>query len=527
MEIFNSEYFALFVIIAIGIVLGKIKIAGISFGSSAVIFVALAFGHFNIVVSELYQTIGLILFIYSIGIQAGPGFFSAFKNEGLQIISIAAILVFSAAIVTAVSIYVFQVDRNIAVGLLSGALTSTPGLAASIETTGSEMASIGYGVAYPFGIIGVILFMNFAPRLLRVNIKKAELDYESKLKQAHPDILHQHYIVENENIVNKNLASLQIRRMTDATISRIKHNGEVSIPTKDTILHKGDFLRAVGTVDSLEKVQILIGRTTQEDMALEKESEVQWLVVSNKKVVNKTLSQLNIFANYNANITRIRRAGVDILPKPTSVIRYGDKILVACRGNMNALVSLFGNEKSKLAEADILPISAGIVIGVLIGLIPISLPGNIDIKLGLTGGILLTALTLSYLGKTGPIVWTVSSISNQMLRQLGLLFFLASVGTHAGTTLVSTLTSSGLTLFLHGVAMTLIPMFVALILGQWVFKINFITLMGAITGGMTSTPGLTAIESITKSDAANVAYATVYPVAMVVLIICIHILGIL
>jgi len=524
-EIFNIGYFALFTIIAFGILLGKVKIGGMSFGSSAVIFVALAFGHFGVTISPIYQQIGLILFIYSIGIQAGPGFFAAFKSEGLQLVSLATILVVSAAIITALLSYIFNIDMKIAVGILSGALTSTPGLAASIETTHSELASIGYGVAYPFGVIGVILFMNIVPRILRIKINVCELDYESKLREENPEIIHQHYIVQNSNIFNKNIATLQIRKMTGATISRIKHDGVANITNNQTILQENDFVRAVGTMEALKKVELLIGMPTDEPIDIELQSEIQWLIVTNKQVVNKSLAQLNLFSNYNANITRIRRSGIDLLPKSKSIIRYGDKIQVACRGNMQAVSNLFGNEKSKLSEADVFPIAAGIVIGVIIGMIPINLPGGIEISLGLTGGILITALSLSYLGKTGPVVWSISSTSNQMLRQLGLLFFLASVGTNAGKTLVATITQSGFELFGVGIAVTLLPMIIALVIGKVFFKTNFITLLGTLTGGMTSTPGLTSIENITKSDAANVAYATVYPVAMVVLIICIHILG--
>lgn len=525
MEIFETSYFALFTIIAVGIILGKIKIAGMSFGSSAVIFVALAFGHFGITIPEIYRQIGLILFIYSIGIQSGPGFFSAFKNDGLHLVIVASVLVVSAALIAALSSYVFEVDMELAVGILSGALTSTPGLAASTEATQSELASIGYGVAYPFGVIGVILFMNLAPKLFRVNIKKSEEEYEGKLLEAHPEIVHKYFKIENANIFNKNISDLQIRKMTGATVSRIKHNGIAAIPNKKTILHKNDIIRAVGTVEALNKVKILIGNETDEKVELKQRSEIQWMIVTNKQIVNKSLSQLNLFANYNANVTRIRRSGIDILPKSTSIIRYGDKIQVACRGNMEAVSNLFGNDKSKLSEADVFPIAAGIVLGVLIGLVPVNLPGGIEIKLGLTGGILLTALSLSYLGKTGPIVWSISSTSNQMLRQLGLLFFLASVGTNAGTTLVETILENGITLLLVGVAVTILPMFIAIFVGR-LFKLNFIALLGAITGGMTSTPGLSAIENTTKSDAANIAYATVYPVAMVVLIVCIHILSV-
>lgn len=521
---FDTEYFGLFVIITVGIIIGRIKIKGIALDSSAVIFVALIFGHYGVVVPYTFQNIGLLLFIYSIGIQAGPGFFESFRKKGRDMIVIAVLLVISGAITTIGAVYALDIDMKLAIGLFAGALTSTPGLASAIESTQSHLASIGYGIAYPFGVVGVIIFVHLVPRLLKINIKKEEAKYEEAIKEDYPELNFKHFEVNNENVIGKTLAELNIRSMTNANISRILQGRNTVIPKLDTCLQKGDIIRAVGTADALKKIKLLIGPESEKDIPLDNPSEVQWVIVTRQQVVNKSLSQLNLFNNYHATVTRIRRSGIDITPRPSSTLRFGDKLMVACGENMENVVGLFGNQRKKLSEADILPIAAGIVIGVLVGSIQIPLFG-LSFKLGLTGGVLITALILSRMGKTGGIIWNVSGPANQLMRQMGLLFFLAAVGTHAGETLIETISENGSTLFIVGITITFLPMILSTIIARLFFNMNFLSLLGTLTGGMTSTPGLTAVGSLSESDAPNIAYATVYPLAMVVLIICTQLMG--
>lgn len=526
-ELLKNGYFALFLIITIGILIGRIKVKGISLDLSAVIFVALFFGHFGVTIPAIFQKIGLLLFIYSIGIQAGPGFFASFRKGGFRIIMVSTVLVITGALITMLSIFLFDVDKNIAVGLFAGALTSTPGLAAAIESTQSQVASIGYGVAYPFGVIGVIIFVHLIPRIFSINIQKSEIDYENTIKEEYPEIMHKHFSVENINIIGKTIDELKIRTMTEATISRVLHKGKTSIPSPNTRLYHGDIIRAVGTQEALDKVELLVGKIVTTPIPLNRRSEVKWIIVTNKKVVSKTLGQLNLFENYEATITRIRRSGIDITPEPSSSLRFGDKLLVACRGNMQALGRFLGNETKKLTETDFLPIAAGIMLGVLLGNIEIPLFGTMTFKPGLTGGVLLTALILSRIGKTGFIIWNVSGPANQLLRQLGLLLFLTAVGTNAGANLIQTISENGIRLFMVGIAITLIPMLIATWVGYFLFRVNFLTLLGTLTGGMTSTPGLSAVGAISESAASSIAYATVYPIAMVILIICTQLLAFL
>lgn len=527
-ELFHNSYFILFLIISLGLLIGRIKIKGFSLDVSAVIFVALIFGHFGFVIPEDFQRIGLVLFIFSIGIQAGPGFFESFRKYGRQLILVSAVIVISGAVVTVLLGFLFNIDFKIAVGLFTGALTSTPGLAAAIESAQSPLASIGYGIAYPFGVIGVILFVSLLPKVININIKKAEEDYIEKACADFPEIHSRNFIVQNPNADGKSIGELEIATMTKAVISHVMHEGDsVAVtPKAKTKLHTGDLIRAVGTKSALDRIKILIGKPTDKEIQLSEEHDVQWVVVTNKEVANKRLNELQLSATHHATVIRLRRSGIEIIPNPQTRIHFGDRLLVGChQENMAYVVNLLGNEVKRLSEADLMPISIGIVLGVLLGKLRFPLFGVLEFSLGITGGVLAAALILSKIGKTGPIIWTMSGSSNQLLRQLGLLLFLATVGTTAGGRLAETLSEYGFLLFFIGAVITIIPMLIGALVGHRFLKMNLLTLLGGITGGMTSTPGLGALDSMTDSNAPNVAYATVYPVAMVCVIILAQIIG--
>ncbi len=524
MELLTNSYFALFLIVALGFILGRIKIAGLSLDVSAVIFVALVFGHYGIVIPKDFQYLGLVLFIFTIGMQAGPGFFESFKKEGRKLALFAFMLIFFAGIITVGIIFLFHIDHNIAIGLFTGALTSTPGLAAAIDYTGSPLASIGYGVGYPFGVIGVILFIRFLPKIIGVSLKQSEEEYNLKIKDEFPEILRRNFTVENENIVGKTIGELRIRYMTKAVVSRIIHNGLAVTPTPETRLMTGDLIKAVGTEEALKRVEILIGSPTEEEIPLDPNYDVRSVLVTNKEVVNKTIGQINLLHTYNATITRIRRSGINISPSPGSKLLFGDKLVIAAsKANMEMVSNIFGNDQKRLSDTDILPVALGILIGVVIGKLNIVL-GSFTFSPGLTGGVLIAGLILSRIGKTGPLLWTMTGAANQLLRQLGLIFFLAAVGTDAGAQIVQTFETYGVQLFLFGGIITLLPMLLAAFAGKWLFKMNLLSLFGAISGSMTSTPGLAAADSMTESNAHSISYATVYPVAMVLLIVMVQLI---
>lgn len=525
-DLLNSSYFSLFLIVALGFMLGKVRIKGLSLDVSAVIFIALLFGHFGVIIPKELGNFGLVLFIFTIGIQAGPGFFDSFRSKGKVLIAITLLIVGSACLTGVGLKYLFDIETPSIVGLISGALTSTPGLAVAIDSTKSPLASIAYGIAYPFGVIGVILFVKLLPKVLRVDLEKEARRLESERIGQYPSLITGTFKVTNSTVFGKSLLELNVRKMTGAVVSRLKHGDKISIPTAHTVLYEGDHIKAVGTEDAINQLTLLLGERLEGDLPLDNTQVIESLLVTNKDIINKNLYHLNLQQNFGCMVTRVRRSGIDISPSPELNLKLGDKLMVVGeKEGIKGAAKLFGNDQKKLSDTDFFPIAMGIVLGVLFGKINISFSDTMSFSPGLTGGILITALVLSAIGKTGPIMWSMSPAANQLLRQLGLLLFLAEVGTSAGKNLVATFVESGWTLFGVGMAITIVPMVIAVAVGYFIFKISLLDLIGTITGGMTSTPGLAAADSMTDSNIPSVAYATVYPIAMVFLILFIQIIA--
>jgi len=524
-DLLHSSYFSLFLIVALGFMLGRIKIKGLSLDVSAVIFIALLFGHFGVIIPKELGNFGLVLFIFTIGIQAGPGFFDSFRSKGKTLILITMLIICSACL-TAVGLkYAFDIDTPSVVGLIAGALTSTPGLAVAIDSTHSPLASIAYGIAYPFGVIGVILFVKLLPKIMRVNLDQEARRLEIERRGQFPELGTCIYRVTNASVFNRSLMQINARAMTGAVISRLKHKDEISIPTAHTVLHEGDYIQAVGSEESLNQLSVLIGEREEGELPLDKTQEIESLLLTKKDMINKQLGDLNLQKNFGCTVTRVRRSGIDLSPSPDLALKFGDKLMVGEKEGIKGVARLLGNNAKKLSDTDFFPIAMGIVLGVLFGKLNISFSDTLSFSPGLTGGVLMVALVLSAVGKTGPIIWSMSGPANQLLRQLGLLLFLAEVGTSAGKNLVATFQESGLLMFGVGAAITVVPMLVAVIVGRLVFKINILDLLGTITGGMTSTPGLAAADSMVDSNIPSVAYATVYPIAMVFLILFIQVIS--
>lgn len=525
-SLLQSSYFALFLIVALGFILGRISFKGISLDVSAVIFIALLFGHFGVIIPKELGNFGLVLFIFTIGIQAGPGFFDSFKSKGKTLIIITFLIIASASLTGLILSYIFGISAAELTGLLAGALTSTPGLAAAIDATKSSSSSIAYGIAYPFGVIGVILFVKLLPRILRIDIQKEE-ERLSKLEQdKYPGIHAATFKVTNSNTFGRTLKALQVRAMTGAVISRIRRDNETFMPTPEAMLMENDLIKAVGNDAALQQIEVLLGERLEEDFPLADSYELQMLLLTSREVIGKKVGALNLQATFGCTITRIRRSGIDLSPDPNLVLKFGDKLtVVGHQESMKSLSKLVGNDEKRLSDTDFFPIAMGIVLGVIFGKLNISFSDNFSFSPGLTGGILLVALVLSAIGKTGPIIWSMSGSANQLLRQLGLLLFLAEVGTSAGVNLVSTFEESGWVLFGVGFAITLVPLIIAAIVGHSVFKISIFDLLGTIAGGMTSTPGLAAADTMSRKYSPSVAYATVYPIAMVLLIVFIQLIA--
>ncbi len=524
MDYLFHDYFLLFTIIALGYLLGRVKIFNFSLDISAVLFVAMVFGYYGYKLPSIVQNIGLLFFIYTVGIQAGPGFFDSFRTNGRSYAFLAFLIVLVSTALVWIITLIFNYDINLMVGLLTGALTSTPGLATVINETNSPLASVGYSIAYPFGVIGVILFIRTCPYLFRVDLAQEEQRYKHSQREEYPQIFHRHFVVQNPGVIGKSLRELSVRSITGAVISRVRHGNESSTALPETLLQLGDVIRAVGTEKSLKKVEKLIGPETCEEILLSEEYDVQPVLVTNKHVHNKTLGELRMFTDMHATITRVRRSGIDISPTPNFRVKLGDKLIVAARkDDMNGIFRLFGNDDQKLSDTDIMPIALGIISGTLVGNISLVF-GDYSFSLGLAGGVLLVGLLLGKTGRTGPLIWTLSAPANQLLRQLGLALFLVPIGLNAGQSFVDVLHNYGIPLLISGALVTLLPMIIVFMFARYRYKTNFFELLGIIAGGMTSTPGLAASETYSNSNAAAVAYATIYPMAMVLVILAVKVL---
>lgn len=526
LDLLQSSYFSIFLIVALGFMLGRIKVMGLSLDVSAVIFIALAFGHWGVTIPKALGNFGLVLFIFTIGIQAGPGFFHSFRSKGKTLILITLLIIASACLTGIGMKYAFGIDTPSLVGLIAGSLTSTPGLAVAIDSTQSPLASIAYGIAYPFGVIGVILFVKLLPKILRIDLEQEARQLEKERRSNFPELNTCLFRVTNASVINWTLAQLNIRAITGAVISRIKRGDEIMMPAAHTQLLSNDCVQAVGSEEALNNLAVMLGSREEGELPLEHTQSIESLLLTNKEMINKQIGDLNLQRNFGCTVTRIRRSGIDISPSPDLALKFGDKLMVVGeKEGIQGVARLLGNDAKRLSDTDFFPIAMGIVLGVLFGKLNISFGSGMSFSPGLTGGVLMMALFLSAIGKTGPILWSMSGPANQLLRQLGLLLFLAEVGTSAGKNLVATFQESGFTLFAVGAAITLVPMLIAAFVGKLVFKISTLDLLGTITGGMTSTPGLAAADSMTDSNIPGVAYATVYPIAMVFLILFIQVIA--
>ncbi len=522
----DNPVFVLFVIITAGYFLGLLRVGSFSLEASGIVIVAMIFGHFGFMVPSAFRIIGLTLFLYTIGLQAGPGFIGSFKKSGRQLTILAMITVGTAGILTVVLGHLFSISPELSVGLFAGSLTSTPGLAAATEASGSPLASLGYGVAYPVGIVGTILTLRFIPRLFKVNI----LDAEEALKREKvsvKDRMEWRIVrVTNKNVQSMSIKDLNLDKHYGVTISRILRGEDSLVPKPGLMLKTGDLIRLVGTRDGLDKAVILLGEKEQNvEIPLPQNRTVLRVLVNNPEYVGKRLGDHHLEERFNVIVTRVRRSGIDLPPTPERKLQMGDILqLVGDAQTLEMLSERMGANLKNMLRHEIVPVSLGIVLGMLVGSLHIGSENGFIFSLGLSGGIILTSLFLGYKGVTGPVTWVVTGHTNRLLRDFGLVFFLASVGTEAGAGLVNTIREQGITLLVMAFFITVIPMLLTALAGIKWFKLNLLTVLGTITGGMTNTPGLGVVNKMSDSDAVNAAYAAVYPFALVLMIAFAHLL---
>lgn len=517
-EIAHNPVFLLLAVILSGHLLGKVRLWTFSLGSSGIVFTGLLAGFAGFSLPGVIQTLGLILFIYAIGQQAGPGFVQSMKRGGL-VLSLGAMAMICIGLLTALGCKVwFGFSKEVTAGLFAGALTSTPGLAVAVELAHENAAPAAYGLAYAFGVIGVVLFVKLLPRLIHVDIRSEEERLERELCDLHPLMEFTHLQVTNPNLCSAPLAEIMPQRMAEVTITRVLRAGATApeLAVAETVLGMGDTVRVVGTREALHKAGVLIGPEVEADLAFNFVLTKKEILLSRPDVAGKTLRALNLSHVYGVQVSRITRNGFDCPAGANVRLCQGDVLHVV--GHPEALENvkkLLGDDVRALFSTSVMVLLLGLFCGLALGAVPLYLPGLGMFTLGSTGGVLLAGLVFGALRQVGPVITELPSTANALIRDLGLALFLAVVGTAAGGTLLPTLQEHGLPLFLSGALITLTPMLVGAPLCATVLRIPFLRMLGVITGGMTSTPGLAAAASLSDTSYAATAYATVYPVALV------------
>ena len=518
-------------VIAFGIMLAKIKVAGVSLGITWILFVGIVFGHFDMTLNEhllhFMKEFGLILFVYSIGLQVGPGFFSAFKKGGLTLNLLAMLVVFLGVVITIILHFVTGTPITTMVGILSGAVTNTPGLGAAQQANSdlngidAPEIALGYAVAYPLGVVGIILSLIALKYILRINTKTEEAEAERGLGHIQELTVRPiSFEIRNEAIDGKKIKDIRPLMNRDFVISRVQyHDGQgTELANSDTVLHLNDKILVISTPKDIEAISVFFGK--QIDMQweqLDKKLISRRILITKPELNGKMLSQLKIRNNFGASITRVNRSGVDLVAAPQVQLQMGDRVtIVGSELAVSHAEKVLGNSMKRLDHPNLIPIFLGIALGCILGSTPFVFPGIPQpVKLGLAGGPLIVSILISRFGPQYKMITYTTMSANLMLREIGISLFLACVGLGAGKGFVETVIYDGGYVWVgYGVIITIVPLLIAGLVGRYVFKLNYYTLIGVLGGSTTNPPALAYSNDLTSCDAPAVGYATVYPLTM-------------
>ena len=526
-------------VIATGIYLGRFKVKGVSIGSTWILFVGILLSHFGFRadphILSFMKDFGLILFVFSIGLQVGPGFFHTFRTGGLKMNLLAFLMVILAVGVTLSIHFITGEDLRIMTGVMSGAVTNTPGLGAAQQTLSDAMSASGisqavvadstssiasaYAVAYPLGVLGVIFLLIFFKAIFKVDIDKEKEALDNEGNEG-GNAIRASYQVCNPALFGMTVASLIKDDGDRFVISRISHGGVVETPGPATVLNEGDNVLVITSQAHEEAVKILFGKELEipfSEWTAKKSSPVaRKITITRSGLTGKKLRELNVRSLYGVTVTRVIRAGVELVANPNLYLQMGDTLLVVGdEEGIDKVARLFGNKASRLSHPNLVPIFFGIVIGVIFGSIPISFPGVPQpVKLGLAGGPLIISILLGYFGPKMKITTYTTVSANMMLREIGISFFLAAVGLGAGANFISAIVNGGYWWILYGFLITVVPIIVTVLVARLALKLNFYQICGLIAGSTTNPPVLAFAQGAYGTDYTSVNYATVYPLSM-------------
>ncbi|WP_226573030.1 putative transporter [Mangrovibacter yixingensis] len=531
----------------VGLWIGNIRIRGIGFGIGGVLFGGIIVGHFldmagvkiNSDILHFVQEFGLILFVYTIGIQVGPGFFSSLRVSGLRLNLFAMLIVVLGGLVTALLYWLCDIPLPVVLGIFSGAVTNTPALGAGQQiltdlgvpaALRNEMG-MSYAMAYPFGICGILFSMWLLRVVLRINVNREAARFQKVNGQAQP-LSAINVQVNNPNLHNLALQDIPLLNNDNIVCSRLKRGETLMVPSSSTLIERGDLLYLVGNKEDLHSAQLVLGQQVDAGLSTSgTDLRVERVVVTNEKVLGKKIRDLGIKTKYDVVISRLNRAGVELVASSHASLQFGDILnLVGRQVDIDAVAALLGNAKQKLQQVQMLPVFIGVGLGVLLGSVPLFIPGfPVALRLGLAGGPLIMALILGRIGSIGKLYWFMPPSANQALRELGIVLFLAVVGLKSGSGFVATLTQGDGVLWMgYGILITAIPLLVVGFTARLLAKMNYLTICGMLAGSMTDPPALAFANNLhATSGAAALSYATVYPLVMFLRIITPQLLAIL
>lgn len=531
----------------IGLWIGHWKIKGVGLGIGGVLFGGIIVAHFTNQYGvkldshtlHFIQEFGLILFVYTIGIQVGPGFFASLRKSGLKLNGLAILIVILGSLSVVLLTKAIDVPLDIALGIYSGAVTNTPSLGAGQQiltelglTQATSTMGMAYAMAYPFGICGILLSMWLIRLFFKIKIDE-EANRFNKESGQDKESLHTISVkVTNHNLDGLTLVEIPGFEDQDVVCSRLKRDENVIVPKADTEIHIDDVLHLVGDDHALKKMRLVIGdEVDMPVLATSGEIRAERVVVTNEKVLGKKIKALNVHQKYGVVISRLNRAGVELVPSGNTTLQFGDVLHMVGRTDvLNQAISVIGNAQQKLLQVQMLPVFIGIGLGVLLGSIPFYIPGfPVALKLGLAGGPLVVALILARIGSIGKLYWFMPPSANLALREIGIVLFLAVVGLKSGGNFVDTLVSgSGLEWMGYGIFITFVPLIVVGIIARLYAKLNYLSICGLLAGSMTDPPALAfANEMKEDNGAASLSYATVYPLVMFLRIISPQLLAVL
>lgn len=515
---------------AAGAALGKIRVFGVSFGVAGVLFVGLFLGYLKLSIDrqvlEFVREFGLIVFVYTLGLQIGPGFFGSLRSRGLVLNAFSATVVLLGAAIAVAWIATGRVALPAGVGLLSGATTNTPSLAAAqqaLKQVGADdgaaaVQGLAYAVAYPFGIFGIILTMMLVRSAFKIDVAAEVAAAERAQQPSRPRPATRNFEVRNVNLIGRPLGKVPGLTGSGVVVSRFSRGGVVEVARPETPLRLGDILHAVGPEEGLEELRVVVGAEAGVDLkTLPGAVTNRRLIVTHSAVFGQELAELEVFAEHNVVVTRVTRGGIEFTPVPGLRLQFGDVLMVVGEApQIDAVAAAVGNSNKALNSPQPIPFFLGIALGVIAGSVPFALPGlPAAVKLGLAGGPLVVAILLSRVANTGPLVWYLPTNANHMLREVGITLFLAAVGLRSGDKFVEVLLGGhGLAWLGFGAIITAVPLLIVGLVARAWKKLNYAELCGLLAGSMTDPPALAFAQQTTGSDAPAVAYATVYPLVM-------------